>query len=128
MQPVAHALMRNATTSRPTISFGSMSVPAGPAADQLAELENIYRTAPIGLLFVDTELRYVRINDRLAAINGVPAAEHIGRSIWEALPQIAPCVGPFHRQVIASGEPIIDLHVRGQTKANPDIEHDYLAS
>src|SRR2546426_582061 len=38
---------------------------------QLAELENIYRTASIGLVFLDTDLRYVRITERLAAIYGL---------------------------------------------------------
>src|SRR5262245_43529756 len=95
---------------------------------QFAELENIYRTAPIGLLFLDTDLRYVRINERLAAINGLPVSAHIGRTIWEVLPEIAPVVAVDYQQVIASGEPIIDKEVRGYTKANPDVAHIYLVS
>lgn len=41
------------------------------------ELELIYKTAPVGLALIDRKLCHVRINDRLAALNGRPAAEHI---------------------------------------------------
>ena len=39
------------------------------ANEQLQELERFYATAPIGLGFLDTDLRYVRVNERLAQIN-----------------------------------------------------------
>ena len=44
---------------------------------------------PIGLCFIDTELRFVRLNDRLAEINRVPAAAHIGKTLREILPEMA---------------------------------------
>src|SRR5262249_26868317 len=37
---------------------------------QLVELETLYQTAPVGLALLDTDLRYLRINEALAAING----------------------------------------------------------
>ena len=45
---------------------------------QLLELEALYHEAPVGLCFVDTELRFLRINERLAAITGKPVQEHVG--------------------------------------------------
>jgi PAS domain-containing protein len=39
-------------------------------AQQLAQLEAIYQHAPVGLCVFDRELRYLRINDRLAEMNG----------------------------------------------------------
>ena len=45
---------------------------------QLSELDQLYRTAPVGLCFMDKELRFVRINDRLAAINGHSVEEDNG--------------------------------------------------
>jgi PAS domain-containing protein len=33
-------------------------------------LDALFRTAPIGFAFLDRDLRYVRINERLAEING----------------------------------------------------------
>ncbi len=52
--------------------------------EQRREIETYYLTAPIGLCVLDTGLRYLRINERLAGWNGKPAADHIGRlfGIW----------------------------------------------
>ena len=36
------------------------------------DLQDIYKEAPIGLCSLDTNLRYIHINDWLAALNGLP--------------------------------------------------------
>ena len=51
------------------------------AQRQLMEIEAIYQTAPIGLTILDRDLRYERINHRLAEINGIAAEDHIGRTV-----------------------------------------------
>ena len=48
------------------------------ARSQLVELETLYRTAPIGLVLLDRELRFLRINEMLAEINGPSVEEHLG--------------------------------------------------
>ena len=58
--------------------------------DQTAELEHIYQTAPVGLCLLDRDLRYLRINKRLAEMHGKPRLEHIGCTIREVLPALAP--------------------------------------
>jgi PAS domain S-box-containing protein len=95
---------------------------------QLGEIEAIYQNAPIGLCFVDTDLRYVRINELLAQINGSLVSEHIGRTFREILPELADSVEPLYQQVIESGEPIIDLEVSGTNRAQPGVERQWLAS
>ena len=47
-----------------------LEVSESRARSHLAEIEHIYSTAPIGLCVLDRGLRFVRINDRLAKING----------------------------------------------------------
>ena len=78
-----------------------------------SELERLYREAAVGLAFVDEELRYRRVNDRMAELNGVPAAEHIGKTVAEILPGLAAHLEPMVRQVMGSGEPIVGLEVSG---------------
>jgi FixJ family two-component response regulator len=51
------------------------------ARQQFNELESIYQTAPLGLAVLDCGLRFQRINERLAQINGIPTAAHLGRTI-----------------------------------------------
>jgi two-component system CheB/CheR fusion protein len=95
---------------------------------QHAELETLYHTAPVGLALFDTELRYLRINERLADINGLPAAEHIARSLEDLLPGLVESVAPILRQVLATGEPALDLEVSGRTHKDPDNQQIWLGS
>ncbi|MGL5881054.1 MAG: PAS domain-containing protein [Xenococcaceae cyanobacterium] len=95
---------------------------------QLAEMESIYTNAPIGLCFVDTNFRFVRINEQLAQINGLPVSAHIGRTLRDVLPEMAEQLEPLYQQVIESGKPIIDLEVRGTNRAQPGRERDWLVS
>jgi PAS domain S-box-containing protein len=95
---------------------------------QYAELATIYRAAPVGLAFVDTQLRYVSVNDSMAEIDGVLAEAHLGRTIREVLPRLADVIEPIYRRVLATGEPVIDLEVHGTTASRPGIERTWLVS
>ena len=53
-----------------------------------ALLDLVFEHAPVGLALLDPHVRYVRVNDRLAEINGVPAADHPGRTVGELLPDL----------------------------------------
>jgi PAS domain S-box-containing protein len=95
---------------------------------QLTELEQIYHHAPVGLCFVDRNLRFVRINEQLAEINGTTVAEHLGRTIREIIPEIADVVEPLYHGAIASGEAILNVEVHGTTAAEPGVQRDWLAN
>lgn len=62
---------------------------------QLGEIEAIYQSAPVGLCFVNTDLRFMRLNERLAAINGSSISEHLGHTIREVLPALADTLEPL---------------------------------
>jgi PAS domain S-box-containing protein len=95
---------------------------------RFAELEAVYRTAPVGLAFLSADLRFVRINERLAAISGLPVEAHLGRTLREVLPGLADVLEPLYRRLIDAGEPVLDLEVRGTTPAEPGVARDWLAS
>ena len=95
---------------------------------RLSELETIYDTAPIGLCFQDSALKYVRINERLAEINGVAVEDHIGHTMQEAIPAVADALEPIFRSVLETGEPILDLELHLATQGQPDVIRDWLAS
>lgn len=80
-------------------------------AERLSELEQAYRTAPVGLALLDRDLRYLRINERLAAINGRPASEHIGRSVTAIIPELDDLMKTIYGKVFGSGQPVRDLEV-----------------
>jgi PAS domain S-box-containing protein len=76
----------------------------------LAKLESLLATSPVGIGFLDRDLRYMRINDALAAINGRSAQDHIGRSIKEIMPE-ASALEPQLRSLLETGEPLRDLEM-----------------
>ncbi len=94
----------------------------------LGDLDQHYATAPIGLCLVDTDLRFVRINQRLADINGRSIAEHIGHHLSEIVPQIYDFIEPIYRQVIKTGEPALNFEVEGVAPFAPNVTSTFLVS
>ncbi|MGE5220723.1 MAG: ATP-binding protein [Chloroflexota bacterium] len=91
------------------------------ANERLAHLKTIYASAPVGLCFVDRDLRYVSINNALAEMNGASPEFFIGKTVREAVPQIADSVEPHYRRVIDTGRPVIDEEVQiGQSEHSRD--------
>ncbi|WP_420606796.1 sensor histidine kinase [Novosphingopyxis sp.] len=78
-----------------------------------SELDALYDHAPIGLATFDREGRFKRINARLAEINGVPAAEHLGRTVAEITAEMAQTVEASLRRVLETGVPIRHDRVMG---------------
>ena len=93
------------------------------ATDASALFDVVGEGAPVGLAFVDTELRFVRINAALAAINGRPVAHHLGRRIDEALPELADELLPIHRHVLATGEPVLERELTGEIPGTGRVRH-----
>lgn len=95
---------------------------------QLHEIELIYQTAPIGLGALDTELRFVRINQRLAEINGLSIEAHLGRTVQETVPDLADEVEPIFRNIIETGKPVLDIELSGETAAQPGVQRTWRES
>ncbi|PXW71607.1 PAS domain S-box-containing protein [Blastomonas natatoria] len=88
-------------------------------ATSAAELDALYARAPLGLGLVDRELRFVRVNPALADMNGVPPEAHVGRKVWDLVPDLRATAEPILLRVIESGEPLRDVAITGTTLAYP---------
>jgi PAS domain S-box-containing protein len=75
------------------------------AERSLGLLDTLFATAPVGLAFLDVEQRYVRVNPALAALNGPPVEEHLGRCVADVPGRLGPVLTELHREVVDSGEP-----------------------
>ncbi|KFE66033.1 ATP-binding protein [Hyalangium minutum] len=76
------------------------------AQRSLAMVNTLLATSPVGIAFLDKQLRYLRVNKTLADINHVSVEGHLGRSVREVLP--APVVTqlePLLQRVLETGEP-----------------------
>ncbi len=92
------------------------------AERQLAEIETVYRTAPIGLALFDTkDFRYLRLNDRQAEFFGLKPEQVVGRTLTE----MAPIEGlkELFDQVL-EGEPVVNFPLEGELVTRPG-EHRY---
>ena len=91
----------------------------GSPEDRLALLDALYEQAPVGLAFVDEHLRFQRINPALAAINGHPVQERIGRTVGQMLGATGAEVEAAMRQVLETRAPSGAIDVEGETAAAP---------
>lgn len=84
--------------------------------DGLRLLDVLVEEASNGFALVDRELRFLRVNPSLARLHGRPARDHIGRTLTEVVPGAASEETEQRlRQVVTSGERIVDVEVSGRT-------------
>ena len=95
------------------------------ARGQLAELETLYHTAPIGLAMFSTDFRFVRVNECLAEMNGVPAEQHMGRTPWQVVPGLTDEAESLLRQVLDTGKPTACVEVEGDTRKAPGVRRTW---
>jgi len=98
------------------------------AAESLSILDTLQSTAPVGFSFVDRDFRFVRVNEKAAAINGVSVQDHLGRAMAEVIPQFWPLLEPSYRRILSRGEPILNLEVDSETAEDPGRLHSWLES
>ncbi len=101
----------------------------GRLADhEAAIVSTLLDDAPIGFALFDRDLRFVRINRELAAMNGPSPAEHIGRYAFDVVPGVRGSAEQALRSVLETGEPLRDVEVTGSTVADPGVEHVWIES
>jgi PAS domain S-box-containing protein len=95
----------------------------------LAVLDGFFTQSPIGMAVYDSELRFVRLNQALARINGLPVEEHLGRRIDAVLPGLNGAeIEAVMRQVLATGRPVVDARSYGRTPGDPRRDRAWSAS
>src|SRR6266568_1375768 len=100
----------------------------GNAQNKAAELEVIYRRAPVGLAVYDRNLRFLRVNDAFARFNNLSPAEHVGRRVDEVVPRFGNEIAESLRQVFASRESILNLERHRAAPGNPAADQEFLTS
>lgn len=114
------------------LSHDSTEADSGRADDDdqtRALLDVLILDAPVGIALLDLDLRYVRINKALADANGVPVADHLGRTVRDVLPALADDVEPLLTSVLGTGEPVVDFSIEtGPTQAPATLRRRWRVS
>jgi len=97
-------------------------------SEMLALVDAFLATAPMGAGFLDRDLRYIRVNDRLAAVDGIPVEDHLGRRFHDLLPEMAERFAPYMQHVLDTGESVLNLPVEGEAPDRPDEHRHWLVS
>jgi len=90
--------------------------------EQMREITSYYDNAPIGLAVFDKDLRFIKINRQLADINGLSPAEHVGRTVEEIVPNLAPQARKLTDEIIQTGKPAVNVEFVGETSADPGAQ------
>ena len=89
-----------------------------------AQLDAVIDSAPLGIGLFDEEVRHVRVNPVLEEMNGLPAAELLGRTPAELHPGIGGEAELQYREVMRSGRPQRDVLMTGAVGSRPgDVRH-----
>jgi PAS domain S-box-containing protein len=87
---------------------------------RLAQLHAIYDGAPVGLCFLDRNLRYVSLNRRLADMSGSSVAAHLGKTAKEMSPELYPKLEPFLlRAMRGEAVPEVEVSVSANKPGEP---------
>jgi PAS domain S-box-containing protein len=93
-----------ASDSIPSIHIEALSDPEKLIA-------TYFGSSTLGLCVLDAGFHYLAINNTLAEMNGLPAAEHIGKTVREILGDFANLVEPNLQRVLATGQPLLNLEL-----------------
>ena len=79
-----------------------------PFPEALTEPEKLlsayFQSTTVGLCILDSAFRFVAVSDKLAEMNGIPAQDHVGKTVRQVLGDFADIVEPEFQRVLSTGE------------------------
>ncbi|MGO8793644.1 MAG: sigma 54-interacting transcriptional regulator [Candidatus Sulfotelmatobacter sp.] len=96
---------------------------AGALLESELLLTAYFSAARVGLAIFDPSLRYVAINQTLAAMHGLPAQDHIGRQLREMLGDAASVIESPCRQVLDTHVPLLNVEVSFKLPTQFELGH-----
>jgi PAS domain S-box-containing protein len=94
----------------------------------LAKLDSLFDSASVGLVLLDSELRFTRVNRLVAEATGVTEAAHVGRHIQEILPGMPDDMIRRYQHVLDTGESMAPREVVLTVPGQPGLPRHWLLS
>ena len=119
-------MWRGAPCGRLRVFCVSLSLESGPDPLEViaAQLDAVIDSAPFGIGLFDLDVRHVRVNPVLEQMNGLSAAELLGRRPSELHPSVGVEAEQMYREVMHSGTPQRDVLLTGEIGSRPgDVRH-----
>lgn len=96
--------------------------------EALALLDALQQTAPVGFIFLDPDLRFVRVNETAARMKGVPVEEIIGRHVADVVPYLWDSIRSLHHRVVECGRPVVNEELLVDLSSSPEGRRSTLVS
>ena len=93
-----------------------------------SRFDAFFEAAPAGLMIMDNQVRFVHMNKTLAQMNGLDVAFCLGRTLTEVLPELGETLEPIIRQILTTGEPMLNLELSAESAKQPGVELHCIAS
>ena len=74
-------------------------------------LDAFFACAPAGLLILDDQKKFIKVNNSIAKMHGISADTHIGQSIQDVFSEYTTILEFVCDEVLSKGEPILDLEI-----------------
>ncbi len=92
-------------------------------------LDSYMATAPVGMAIFDSELRYIKINETLADINGVSIENHFHKRPRDILPgSLGIAIEKRFRDMLRTNQHIVNEEISGETLSHPGVPRHWLHS
>jgi len=89
----------------------SLNCREGLPSQRLAQLQAVYDGAPVGLGYLDRNLKYININRRLAEMHGLSIEDHYGKTLAEVIPELYPLIEASVKEAL-DGKGTCGLEIR----------------
>ncbi len=76
-------------------------------------LDSFLTGSPVGFALVDARLRFQLVNETMAAANGMPADQHLGRRPREVSVELGELIEPLLQRVLDTQTPVLGLELSG---------------
>src|SRR6266540_114387 len=84
--------------------------------------------APVGLALLDREMRFIKVNENFARVDGIAPAAHVGRTPIEVLPQApADAIVAAFRAALSTGQPV-EQEMEGEAPPEPGVRRRFSTS
>jgi len=84
-------------------------------------LDAFLQSSPFGMALLDEKLRYLVVNRPLAEMNGMPAENHIGKTLAEVVPDLVATATPVFEHIVRTGQPVLGKEFEGETPKAPGV-------
>jgi PAS domain S-box-containing protein len=93
-----------------------------------AQINTFFASAPVGMAIVDRQLRFIKINETLAEIDGVSVKDHLGKEVEEVLEVLGMEVKSLYKEVLLTGQPILNKELCGEVSSTSEFKRYWLVS